>query len=235
MKQSKHIKILIAIAIIAGALGGVGNYFMLDLKLDSTTNIMKPIILGIIAAAVLPLFLKLVSSNILDFVEENLQYKNYFNFMSLCLLAALFADVFLQGIYAKVFNEFTDEIAIIDQKIEHSNEKVDYALYNIKNEKEEVKNQNTTNEAAKNLKIQQYAQKFNLNKTEAAIYYKITENKISEAKELYEFGDKAKIDSTLTKFKKENLVKEFDVNKTKMIVPKTNFTVNRAAIQKINN
>mgnify|MGYP000342002700 CR=1 FL=1 len=116
MKQSTHIRNLIIITVIAGAIGGIGNYFMIDVK--SKTSILKPVVLGIIAAGVLPLFLKLVSSNILDFVEENLRHRNYAHFLSLCLLASLFADVFLQGIYAKVFHEFTEEIQQIDSKID---------------------------------------------------------------------------------------------------------------------
>lgn len=217
MKEAKHIKILITIAVIAGAIGGIGNYFMIDVKPKSDIGFIKPIIMGIIASAVLPLFLKLASSNILDYVEEHLRYKNYIYFVSLCLLAALFADVFLKGIYAKVFNEVSEEIAVIEQKIENSNEKVDYALTNIKTEKTKTlaKNKSTT----KDEEIRGYEKELNLDKMEATIYYEIKANKISDNKELYRLGTPKKIDETVTKLKKQNLVKEFDVNKTKMIVP----------------
>ncbi|MEP3837661.1 MAG: YEATS-associated helix-containing protein [Algibacter sp.] len=236
MKESKHIKILISIAVIAGAMGGIGNYLMMDLGLDDRTSIVKPIFLGIIAAAVLPLFLKLVSSNILDFVEEHLRFKNYTYFVSLCLLAALFGDVFLQGIYAKVFNELTEEIATIDKKIEDSNEKADYALYNIKLENDKKKEVGNSKEIRdhRDQKISDYSKDYKLNKTEAAILYEIKENKISEPDELYKLGGKEAVDATLSKFKKEDLVKEFDLNDTKVIVPKTKFMTNLNDMNKSN-
>ncbi|GAA4237570.1 hypothetical protein GCM10022291_24660 [Postechiella marina] len=218
MKEVKHIKILIAITIIAGAIGGIGNYFMIDIKPKNAIGLIKPIIMGIIASAVLPLFLKLASSNILDYVEEHLRYKNYIYFVSLCLLAALFADVFLKGIYAKVFNEVSEEIAVIEQKIENSNEKVDYALYNIKTEK--TKTLIDKKSKTKDEEIRGYQKALNLDKMEATVYYEIKTNKISDNKELYKLGSPEKIDNTVTKLKKNNLVKEFEVDKTKMIVPK---------------
>ncbi|XMO86415.1 YEATS-associated helix-containing protein [Algibacter sp. AS12] len=234
MKESNHIKILISIAVIAGAMGGIGNYLMMDMGVDDRTSIVKPIFLGIIAAAVLPLFLKLVSSNILDFVDEHLRFKNYTYFVSLCLLAALFGDVFLQGIYAKVFNELTEEIATIDKKVESSNEKADYALYNIKLENDKKKDLGSAKEIRdhRDQKISDYAKDFKLNKAEAAILFEIKENKISEPDELYKLGDKAAVDKALSKFKKEDLVKELDLNNTKVIVPQTKFMTNLSTMKK---
>ncbi|MFV0565188.1 MAG: YEATS-associated helix-containing protein [Flavobacteriaceae bacterium] len=94
MKSTKHLKILIFIVIVGGALGGLGNYLMSPAPTENVNGIVKPIILGIISAAVLPVFLKLVSSSVLDFVDESLQLKNYIYFMSFCLLSALFSEVF---------------------------------------------------------------------------------------------------------------------------------------------
>ena len=222
MKHSRHIRNLIIITIIAGAIGGIGNYFMIDVK--SRDSIIKPVILGIIAAAVLPLFLKLVSSNILDFVEEKLRYKNYINFLSLCLLASLFADVFLQGIYAKVFHELTEEIEQIDTKINIANEKAseatekaDFILTDIKlnNSKE------TYSVPEKSRRIKSIMKEHKLNSKEAKIYDDINVKKIASPSQLYKSNNKKDVDVILQKLKKKNLVKEFDVNKSKMFITKT--------------
>ncbi len=222
MKQSTHIRNLIIITVIAGAIGGIGNYFMIDVK--SKTSILKPVVLGIIAAGVLPLFLKLVSSNILDFVEENLRYKNYINFLSLCLLASLFADVFLQGIYAKVFHEFTEEIEQIDTRINIANEKAseatekaDFILTDIKlNSLKE-----TYSVPEKNKQIKSLMKEHKLDYKEAKIFHDIKVEKIASPDQLYKTNNKKDVDATLQKLKKQNLVKEFDVNKIKMFIPKT--------------
>lgn len=223
MKQSTHIRNLIIITVVAGAIGGIGNYFMLDVK--SKTSILKPVILGIIAAGVLPLFLKLVSSNILDFVEENLRYKNYINFLSLCLLASLFADVFLQGIYAKVFHEFTEEIEQIDTKINIANEKAseatekaDFILTDIKLNNSK---QTTVSTPEKNKQIKSLMKEHKLDYKEAKIFHDISAKKLVSPNQLYKANNKTNVDSTLKKLKKKNLIKEFDVNKSKMFVPKT--------------
>lgn len=110
MKTPKHLRNVIIIIIIAGAIGGVGNYYMLPSDSLGNLTIERSIILGVIAAGVLPIFLKLISSNLLDF--KNQYYKNYIILISFCLLTGVFADVFLQGMYRKVFHEFENEIKI---------------------------------------------------------------------------------------------------------------------------
>ena len=69
MKLSSHVKTIFIIILVAGLLGGLGNYFILNLKPDNH-NIIRSIILGVIAAAVLPLFLRLISSNIFEHINR---------------------------------------------------------------------------------------------------------------------------------------------------------------------
>ncbi len=218
MKSAKHLKTLIIIAITGGVLGGLGNYLMLDSEVGNYRNILKPIVLGIIAAAVIPLFLKLVSSNLLDIVDDNLRIKNYITFMSLCLLSALFSDVFLKGIYASVFNQIDNELRVMKAEINESNEKSDFVIKNLKSEQQQQNSPVT--ETIKDNKIKKIAKTLNLSQAEAKVYYQVAQNKISETKELYELGNKSTIDSTLKKLKKENLINEFHVDKAAVIVPK---------------
>lgn len=218
MKSTKHLKILIFIVIVGGALGGLGNYLMGPAPTENLSGIVKPIVLGIISAAVLPVFLKLVSSSVLDFVDESLQLKNYIYFMSFCLLSALFSEVFLKGVYASVFNQFDKEIGEMKIEIDESNQKADYVIKDLKNNQKQQKNNVT--EASKNNQIQEISKKLNLNQEEAKLYYQISESKVSEPYELYMQGNKPLVDSMLAKFKKEKLINEFKVDNAIMITPK---------------
>lgn len=218
MKSTKHLKILIFIVIVGGALGGLGNYLMSPAPTENVNGIVKPIILGIISAAVLPVFLKLVSSSVLDFVDESLQLKNYIYFMSFCLLSALFSEVFLKGVYASVFNQFDKEIGEMKAEIDGSNQKADYVIQDLKNNQKQQKSNVT--EASKNNQIQEISKKLNLNTEEAKVYYQISENKISEPYELYTLGTKSSIDSVLLTFKEKKLINEFKVDEAIMIAPK---------------
>ena len=116
MNKMQHIKIILLIILIAGAVGGIGNYFIIPIKIEGNT-LLRSIVLGIIAAGVLPLFLKLISSNLLDLEAELFPYKKYITLASFCLLTGVFADVFLQGIYGKVFHVLEDKIEEQDNEI----------------------------------------------------------------------------------------------------------------------
>lgn len=125
----KHLKSILIIIIVAGAIGGIGNYYMLPNGSHKDFTMLRSIVLGIIAAGVLPLFLKLISSNLLDFKEQ--PYKNYIILISFSLLTGVFADVFLQGVYRKVFHEFENKIAIQDNKLRQVRLKSEFLLKNI--------------------------------------------------------------------------------------------------------
>ncbi len=131
MKTPKHLRNIIIIIIVAGAIGGIGNYYMLPPGSHRNFTMERSIILGIIAAGVLPIFLKLISSNLLDF--KNQHYKNYIILISFCLLTGVFADVFLQGMYRKVFHEFENKVALQNKKIQDERRKSGFLLYNIQN------------------------------------------------------------------------------------------------------
>jgi hypothetical protein len=97
-----HLLILLCIMLVSGAFGGYLNYLN---DFDTRTNEQKNkkdkfkyILLGIGAAFLIPLFLKMISSNIIS-SSENLDYLVFAGF---CLVAAIFSHRFISTIGDKV-------------------------------------------------------------------------------------------------------------------------------------
>ncbi|HTO16315.1 MAG TPA: YEATS-associated helix-containing protein [Edaphocola sp.] len=95
-----HLIILIAIMIISGAFGGFLNYLhKFDTRADEETHsVTKYILLGIGAAFVIPLFLKMISSDLIR-SSDNLDYLIFAGF---CLIAAIFSKRFITTIGEQV-------------------------------------------------------------------------------------------------------------------------------------
>jgi len=97
-----HLVILIAIMIFVGAFGGLLNYlFNFDTaENDQKKNIIifKYILLGIGAALLVPVFLKMISSNLASSKDNN----DYLIFAGFCLIAAIFSRRFITTIGEKI-------------------------------------------------------------------------------------------------------------------------------------
>ena len=129
-----HVGILILLILASGILGGLANYF-LDRQERNWIgyDVLKSALLGIVAAATVPLFLKIVSSSLMKDAETDpLQY---FVFCGFCLVAAAFSTRFLQGIGDKVLQEL--------KEVKKSNAELQAATEEVKKEQEELKD--TTN------------------------------------------------------------------------------------------
>jgi hypothetical protein len=97
-----HLSILIAIIILVGAFGGLLNYLF---NFDTAENdqkknviIFKYILLGIGAALLVPVFLKMISSNLASSKDNN----DYLIFAGFCLIAAIFSRRFITTIGEKI-------------------------------------------------------------------------------------------------------------------------------------
>ena len=101
------IAILVSIIFAAGLLGGTANFFM-----ESTDGkgLRKSIFLGLTAAATVPLFLKTVSSSLLDecLKGDPAFFSSYFVFFGFCTVAAIFSSKFLQSLGDKVLQEMNE-------------------------------------------------------------------------------------------------------------------------------
>lgn len=97
--------ILIGIILSAGLLGGIANYYMNKTDRDWLRyDFVKSSLLGLTAAATVPLFLKTVSSNLMkDCLEGDVI--SYFVFFGFCTVAAIFSSKFLQSLADKILKE----------------------------------------------------------------------------------------------------------------------------------
>src|SRR5690606_5891009 len=93
-----HLIILIVIMLVIGAFGGFLNYLndfdTLENEQKSVKSKSKYMMLGIGAALLVPLFLKMIESNIIR-SGENLDYLIFAGF---CLIAAIFSRRFISSI-----------------------------------------------------------------------------------------------------------------------------------------
>jgi len=118
MYKVRHNLIIVSIILLSGAMGGVANYMFNDLLLDGESVIdiitkakfRKSVMLGIVAAAIMPLFLNIISSDLLEADKHPSNSRRYFIFTSLCLLVALFSTRFLDSMYDQAVADNTEAI-----------------------------------------------------------------------------------------------------------------------------
>jgi fluoride ion exporter CrcB/FEX len=108
-----YILIVVIIIILSGILGGIANFFIVETPKKSTDkkSIWGYIVLGVVAAFTVPLFLNMISSNLLEIGQSN--YLVLFVFCGFCLVAAVFSKSFLENMYSKVMqqvNKVKDEV-----------------------------------------------------------------------------------------------------------------------------
>ncbi|SFR53150.1 hypothetical protein SAMN04490243_2678 [Robiginitalea myxolifaciens] len=115
MAERKHVLNLVFSMAIGGILGGMGNYLMIPE--EANASLLRSLLLGIVAAGVLPLFLKMISSNLIDHDNSPGRFKKYLTVAAFSILTGVFADVFLRGIYGKVFHVLEDKIEEQDNEI----------------------------------------------------------------------------------------------------------------------
>ncbi|MDO8969357.1 MAG: hypothetical protein Q7U74_01645 [Saprospiraceae bacterium] len=95
------IAILVSLILAAGILGGSANYQM---EKTNGAGYWKSVLLGLTAAATVPLFLKTVSS---ELTQECIDGKPtaYFVFFGFCTVAAIFSSKFLQSLGDKLLQD----------------------------------------------------------------------------------------------------------------------------------
>lgn len=98
------IAILVGIILCAGILGGTANYFM---EQANGAGFRKSVLLGLTAAATVPLFLKTVSSSLMDDALKG-DKVSYFVFFGFCTVAAIFSSKFLQSLADKLIQDLQD-------------------------------------------------------------------------------------------------------------------------------
>jgi DNA-binding MarR family transcriptional regulator len=101
--MSTHVLTLLSIIIAGGALGGIVSAFVSDEDEMTPSFCLKQIVIGIGCAFVVPLFLNMISSTLLQQAEEDPM--DYFVFAGFCVIAAASSKRFISSVSARVLQE----------------------------------------------------------------------------------------------------------------------------------
>lgn len=162
-------QIIVAIIFGSGVFTGITNYFLTcDLKLKTKENWIRffaSIFLSTCAALTVPLFLQILSNNLLD--QAN--FKNKLIFSGFYVLAGFFAKRYLDDLYAKIKNlekKVEEQEKETEKKLSQTTkdtEAVNKKVEDLEESIEEVEPENISNEIRESLKSNA---DFNLNDTE---------------------------------------------------------------------
>lgn len=99
-----YMLLVFGIMVSAGVLGGIANYFLAERHAEfAWRDLFKYAVLGVVAALMVPLFLNMISSNLLDLART--RPINLFVFAGFCLIAVIFSRRFLENLSAKLIQQ----------------------------------------------------------------------------------------------------------------------------------
>ena len=118
--SGRYLLILVGIMLGAGGLGGLVNYYLSRSEDSSKSSLKESLILGIAASFLVPLFLQMISSNLLrSGVTVPL---DRFVFAGFCLVAAISSKAFMRTISDRVLREVGEAKKDAKQAVETAQE-----------------------------------------------------------------------------------------------------------------
>lgn len=100
---------LVAVMLLAGSFGGVINYFLTRTSDPENTTILRSITIGVGASFLVPLFLNMISSNLIDSIKGTNDVagdnSKLLVLAGFCLIAAISSSAFIQTLSDRVLNE----------------------------------------------------------------------------------------------------------------------------------
>lgn len=119
-----YILILLGIMALTGLLGGTANYLNSP---KEGRSLMRSLLMGLVATIAIPLFLKVVDSNILNDTKGDIL--NYFIYAGCCVLAAFYSAKFLEGLSSRVLQNLQEKVdrtsATVQEQGDRINETAD--------------------------------------------------------------------------------------------------------------
>ena len=115
-----YVAILAGIMLFTGILGGLAN--SLNTKKEER-DYLRSVLLGLVATLTIPLFLKIVDSNLIANSGELDNY-SFFVFAGFCVLAAFYAINFLEGLSTRVLQDLKKKVEKTDQKLAETDDKL---------------------------------------------------------------------------------------------------------------
>lgn len=107
-----HFSIIVITMFVMGVLGGIINYFISGSskkhKDNPSKQIIKAIVIGIGASLLVPLFLNMISSNLLEETKGN--YDKTLVFAGFCLIAAIASRSFIDSVADTVLKQVEEAV-----------------------------------------------------------------------------------------------------------------------------
>ncbi|HEX3029970.1 MAG TPA: YEATS-associated helix-containing protein [Clostridia bacterium] len=107
--------IIVPIIIASGSFGGCISYFLHEKKTSNIYDLAKSMMFGIAAAFIVPLFLNLISSNLMDMDE--MDTKKLLEFTGICLLLSIYSKPFLKTMSSKVLKQLQEQSDETNKKL----------------------------------------------------------------------------------------------------------------------
>jgi hypothetical protein len=99
-----HMLLILGIMVVAGLLGGAANYFLADRHPDhGRRELIKYLVLGIVAALTVPLFLNMISSTLLEGART--KPVDFFAFAGFCLLYVVSSRRFAENVAQRLMGQ----------------------------------------------------------------------------------------------------------------------------------
>src|SRR6185437_10161032 len=96
---------LFAIAIVmflAGLLGGLVNFFLAETAVEKPLTWWQHTIIGVTASFMVPLFLNMISGDLIDKIIATSDYSKLFVLADFCLVAAVSSRAFIRSLSERV-------------------------------------------------------------------------------------------------------------------------------------
>jgi len=97
---------LLGIMTLAGAFGGVINYFIERRDDPGKSSLLRSLVIGIGASLLVPLFLKMISSNLMEQLDRDAG--QLLVFIGFCLIAGIASSAFIRSLSDRVLKEASE-------------------------------------------------------------------------------------------------------------------------------
>lgn len=114
-----YVLTLLGIMALTGLLGGTANYLNSP---KEERSLMRSLLMGLVATIAIPLFLKVVDSNILNDTKGDIL--NYFIYAGCCVLAAFYSARFLEGLSSRVLQSLQEKVDRTSETVQEHGEKI---------------------------------------------------------------------------------------------------------------
>ena len=109
MTQGTFFATIVSVMVFAGLLGGLVNYFATRKSDPEDSSFRKSLTLGVAASLLVPLFLNMISSNLLESIRGSASVPSdllkIFVFAGFCLVAAISSSAFIKTLSDRILQE----------------------------------------------------------------------------------------------------------------------------------